>query len=209
MPVPFIVKSVHDLYCSLPDHNSKPSLKSRIIDRFMTRKANNIYDRIHSYILSPKILDVGLGAGSISCHLIRKGYNVTGIDVNDFSIYQDVKPVLYDGNTIPFPDNSFDTAIIIHVLHHCKDPVSVLKEAKRVAKRVIFIEDTYRNKVEHAIVSLNDNITNWEFYQHPYQMYEEWKETCHDNNWKIIDRKTWGEYFHSSLYGRYCLYVIE
>ena len=41
-----------------------------------------------------------------------------------------------------FKDNFFDSAIIAYVLHHCDDPVSVLKEAKRVCRgNIIIFED--------------------------------------------------------------------
>ncbi|NTV30736.1 class I SAM-dependent methyltransferase [candidate division WWE3 bacterium] len=175
----------------------------------MMRKAQNIDNRINSYIKGKTILDVGVGAGSISCFYTKKGYSVMGIDVADLSIYADIKATWYDGNHIELADQSIDTAIIIHVLHHCQNPLDVLTEAKRVAKRVIFIEDTYRNKLEHLAVSINDNITNWEFYQHPYRTVEEWKTVCSENKWNIIHTNTWSEWFHSSLYSRYCMFVIE
>jgi SAM-dependent methyltransferase len=47
----------------------------------------------------------------------------------------------FDGKKIPFQDNSFDTVIVIDVLHHTDDPKQLMREMKRVAKKNILIKD--------------------------------------------------------------------
>ena len=52
------------------------------------------------------------------------------------------KPVtLFDGKSIPFDDDSFDTVMLIDVLHHTTDPLSLLLEASRIAIKTIIIKD--------------------------------------------------------------------
>ena len=103
----------------------------------------------------------------------------------------------------------FETALIIHVLHHCGDGLAVLSEAKRVAKRVIFIEDTYRNWFEWFVVSVSDALNNGELWFHKYRKFNEWKKVIKRKGWTIVHCDQWSEYGVAALYGRYCLFVIE
>src|SRR3989344_2880048 len=47
---------------------------------------------------------------------------------------------------IPSPENSFDTVLVLTVLHHSDDPLMVLREAERVTRsggRIIILESVY------------------------------------------------------------------
>lgn len=48
-------------------------------------------------------------------------------------------PNFVHGNchALPFPDGSFDTAILGDVLEHCADPTQAIREAARVARRLV------------------------------------------------------------------------
>jgi SAM-dependent methyltransferase len=131
------------------------------------------------------------------------------LDVHNVSAYHSITPTLYNGENFPFKVNQFDTGIIVHVLHHCDDGVKVLSEAMRTSRRVILIEDTYRNWIEHKIVSFNDNLGNWEWYQHPYHKTSWWIKTIKQNSWKIIYQQEYSEFTYKVLYGRYVLFVLE
>ena len=131
--------------------------------------------------LSPKdkILDIGTGPGSVCLLLQQTGYHVTPIDVEDQTFSEDVDPQIYDGNKLPYKDNSIDTALILTVLHHTSDPVQVLSEAKRVAKKIIIIEDIYSNPIQKYLTYIVDSIVNLEFRDHPHsnKSDKEWKHT--------------------------------
>lgn len=206
MPVPFIVKSARGLNL---ESTKDAGLLSKVTHKVMMRKAEIIWNHVGKYMKGKKILDVGMGSGSISYFLNKKGFEVKSVDVDSLSIYEDLKPVLYDGENLPFKNNEFDTAVIIHVLHHCKDGVKVLEEAKRCAKRVIFIEDTYRNKLEWILISIFDCFTNFEFWKHKYRTVAEWKKIIKKEGWKIVYFDQWSEVGVTSPYGRYCLFVVE
>ncbi len=206
MPIPFIVKSVRGLSLKT---SSKANSWSIMIHKIMFRKAKLVWSHIGKYVKGKRILDVGMGSGSISYFLNKKGFEVTSVDVANLSIYSDLKPVIYDGRRLPFKDNKFDTAIIIHVLHHCENGVDVLKEAKRVAKRVIFIEDTYRNPLEWLIIASQDALNNFELWWHKYRSVPEWKRVIKSRKWNVRAFDQWSEYFISSVYGRYCMFVVE
>ena len=47
----------------------------------------------------------------------------------------------FDGLTIPYKSASIDVVMFIDVLHHTADPVSLLREAARVARKSIIVKD--------------------------------------------------------------------
>lgn len=206
MPIPFLVKSSKGL--SLRDIK-KASFFSKLMHAFMMRKANVVWSHIGKHVVGKKILDVGMGAGATSLFLINKGFDVTGVDVDDLSLYSDLKPIVYDGDKLPFKNDQFETAIIIHVLHHCKDGVKSLEEAKRVAKRVVFIEDTFTNPLEWISLQFNDAVTNFEFKFHLFRTKDEWKKIIGKKGWKVVAYDSWVEVLVSSFYSRYCMFVVE
>ncbi|KAF2636486.1 S-adenosyl-L-methionine-dependent methyltransferase [Massarina eburnea CBS 473.64] len=99
-----------------------------------------------------KILDIGSGPGTITfgfAKYVPQG-SVTGIDLSDEVIaqaeellsQQDPKPknvTFKKGNVLeglPFKDGEFDVIYTSQVLIHIHDPVTALKEMKRVCKPV-------------------------------------------------------------------------
>lgn len=185
------------------------SVWSKIMHGIMMRKAKIVWGHVGKYVAGKKILDVGMGSGSISYFLNKKGFEVKSVDVANLSIYDDLKPIIYDGETLPFVKNEFDTAVIVHVLHHCSDGIKVLEEAKRVSRRVVFVEDTYRNKLEWLLVSVFDGVTNGELWWHKYRTLSEWKKIIKSHGWKLVSYSTWSEVGVTSPYGRYCMFVVE
>lgn len=92
------------------------------------------------------LLDVGCGDGRIGRCLadLKTGLRVEGIDV--LVRPETAIPVqCFDGRSIPHPDNSFDAVMLVDVLHHSDDPLRLLEESRRVARRWIIIKDHNRN----------------------------------------------------------------
>src|SRR5271166_1330647 len=88
------------------------------------------------------VLDVGCGTGLLSAYL-QQMYRVdpTGLDIKDFRQAQ-IPFRQFDGTSIPFPDNAFDHVVLSEMLHHSPDPVALIKECRRVARRgIIVFED--------------------------------------------------------------------
>jgi len=88
-----------------------------------------------------KILDLGCGSG-IAAKYFQDFFKakVFGVDVRDNRLVK-IPFKIIDGKNLPFENDSFDVVLINYVLHHCEDPESLLREAKRVAKRIIIFED--------------------------------------------------------------------
>lgn len=140
-----------------------------------------------------KIIDIGCGRGELTALLREKGKNVTPIDVDSYKYDRKIKDViLYDGEKIPFPENSFDTSLLITVLHHTKDPKIVFLEAARVAREVIIVETSYRNFLEKIYTVLIDTLINLQRYPfwNSYKKDEDWQEFFQKNGFRIISSRT-------------------
>ena len=125
-----------------------------------------------------KILDIGAG-NCVLCEALRDGgYRVTPLDLDNQSFLDDIEPVIYDGDRIPFDDDSFDVALLITVLHHATDPDALLTEARRVARKTVVIEEIYTNPPNRWATWLIDSLFNFEFFGHPRNNRTDrgWKE---------------------------------
>lgn len=88
------------------------------------------------------VLDVGCGDGLIAHRVLtlRPDLKLSGIDV--FIRPHTHVPVTYfDGHTLPQSDRSVDCVTFIDVLHHTPDPMRLLQEAARVARKAIILKE--------------------------------------------------------------------
>ena len=124
------------------------------------------------------VLDIGTGNGSLAYALSQNGLQVTSVDIVDKSRFKETVPMIFDGAALPFENNSFDTVLIITVLHHTKNQMELVKEAKRVGREVIIMEDVYTNSIQKYLTFLFDSLINLEFWGHPHtnRSKTEWEE---------------------------------
>jgi SAM-dependent methyltransferase len=94
------------------------------------------------------LLDVGCGDGFLSQRIAhdRPDIILSGIDVL-MRDHPHIPVHQFDGERIPYEDRSFDGVMFIDVLHHTADPMILLREALRVARRVLVIKDHTRDGV--------------------------------------------------------------
>ena len=137
------------------------------------------------------ILDVGSGNGLVSWELKQLGYNVTPIDINSQEFDATVKPIVYDGDSIPFEDKKFDVALLLSVLHHTENPEDILKEVGRVANRIIINEDIYDSKAQKYLTLLTDSIVNLGYSPCPRTNKNDtlWKDTFYKLNYQLLGSK--------------------
>ena len=110
----------------------------RIIYKAGKARTKDMINRIGPFLnKNDFILDVGSGTCNVCEILLKKGYKITPLDIRDLSFVNNMKPVIYDGNKIPYDNNKFDKALILTVLHHTSNPEKILKEAKRDRKSVV------------------------------------------------------------------------
>lgn len=137
-------------------------------DKFIERSVKTVINNkwyLESYeknlmpYVKGRVLEAGCGIGALA-PLFGKG-KYTGLDISqkfiDFARkqYPGYKFVVADlTKKLPFKDKEFDTAIILWALHHIKNWKFALSELKRVSKRVVIGEITYKHKQFKLIFSL-------------------------------------------------------
>ena len=92
------------------------------------------------------VLDIGCGEGYVLDELAARGVvNLQGVDIVDIRRNKNHAFSLYDGETLPFPQRSFDLVVLSFVLHHVPNEkkLALLDEALRVSRaKVVIVEDT-------------------------------------------------------------------
>ncbi len=114
----------------------------RLVKKIYQRAAKKMCQRCQDFIEKrAKILDLGCGSAIVSKEF--QNYfdsELVGVDIVDRRLI-DIPFQIIDGKTLPFADNSFDVVLTSYVLHHSSDPIALLREAKRVGKKIIIFED--------------------------------------------------------------------
>jgi hypothetical protein len=101
------------------------------------------------------ILDVGFGLGYGLNILAIKAAEVSGVDVDE-KVYEYCQETvvgrnprlislqLYDGETLPFADESFDVVTCVDVIEHVEHYEAFIEEMLRISKRGVFISTPNR-----------------------------------------------------------------
>ncbi|CAM4435322.1 class I SAM-dependent methyltransferase [Deinococcus marmoris] len=148
------------------------------------RRAQFVLDQICPHLPSGCVLDLGAGTGHTAALLAQRGWAVTMADVPPhigalgqrlvaqpiaarLGRESGVPRVLYDGTRLSFAADSFDSVLLAFVLHHCPDPVAVLREAARVSRHVLVLEDGDGESPPGRLNRVTDALINLEF-GHPH-----------------------------------------
>lgn len=120
------------------------SLLGALHHRYILDRRATILARAVGSVLpeNASVLDVGCGDGRLASLIVRARHDlrVSGIDVL-LRPHTEIPVTKFDGTSIPHPDASFDVVLFVDVLHHTEDPMVLLREARRVARRAIVIKD--------------------------------------------------------------------
>jgi len=136
---------------------------------FYTRAKADAFARIlrRDGMTAPRVLDIGCGHGFIHPLLAQQGCEVVGVEMaaEVLPLAQAANPGVeyhaYDGQLLPFADESFDVALTICVMHHVPPPqwLAFLAQARRVLRpggRVVIFEHNPWNPMTRYVVSRND-----------------------------------------------------
>jgi ubiquinone/menaquinone biosynthesis C-methylase UbiE len=164
---------------------SRSPLLYRLLKPLYEKAAQGMCRECKDFISrNSKILDLGCGSG-IVIDEFRKRFDseIFGVDIIDNRVIDIPFKKIEGGDLSCFDDNSFDTVMISFVLHHSKDPIELLKEAKRVARKNVII---YENLPEGFIPSIACKIHGESFAKY----FQKNKETG-----KFFKREEWLDIF--------------
>jgi ubiquinone/menaquinone biosynthesis C-methylase UbiE len=164
------------------------SFMQRFMKPMLKRKAEAVSDLVVPWA-GKSILDVGAGRAYIAKRIQQKaGVKVTCVDIDDLN-QTDLPYVLYDGKTLPMKDNSFDSAMLVYVLHHCEVPEDLLKETLRVAKRVIIFEDLGPYPLTQILDYLVNTIIHNVKAPLNFKRHHQWLKTFKKFNLKLVHQE--------------------
>ncbi len=158
--------------------------------KILRKRSEIVVSRVKPYIKnSKKLIDIGSGTGDVAYLLKKQGMNITPVDVSDFHGPRLVQPVIYDGKRLPFPNQSFDTALLLMVLHHTPNPTIVVSEAARVAKEIVVIETSFTTPINKFFTVISDALGNLRLnaFWSSNKTDEEWKKFFSEKNLQVVD----------------------
>ncbi len=135
-------------------------------DFFIRANALHLLSVVRRLLGEPKqleALDVGCGIGLMDRHLASHFGTLEGIDVSEGVLQTarganpSVRYQLYDGLRFPHPDQSFDIAFCVNVMHHVEIPrrPAFLAEVRRVVRPgglcVIFKHNPFNPLTRRAV----------------------------------------------------------
>ena len=134
---------------------------TELLQAFLRRYARGQAAAVLPYLRGAPVLDLGAGEDYVAAALRREGAAWTcSVDVGPFRRAAGAY-VTYDGARLPFRDGSFETTLLLLMLHHAVAPEAVLEEALRVTRRrLIVMESVYRSRCERFWLDLLDGRFN-------------------------------------------------
>lgn len=123
-----------------------------------------VFDQILPFLRSGQILDLGCGDGKVGALITYKEYGVTLCDVYEHPNIQSLGlPFVKYSQSSPLPieDNTFDTVLLLTVIHHSGNPLGLIREAQRVLKpggQAVIIESVFGvSALPHTMAATNEN----------------------------------------------------
>lgn len=152
------------------------SVKDRWSDYYKDVESINIAKALYRHIEGRSILEVGTGRGWISRQLdLISGQTllITQTDILDYRVPDVIANPRFnfvkvtEDDSLPFQQDSFDTILLVYVLHHCLDGCwrkNFLKKLQQITKRkIVILDDTYLNNSSYPDLSYSQMDIHKEF----------------------------------------------
>lgn len=108
------------------------------------------------------VLDVGCGDAEVAVEVmrLRPDVSIAGTDV----LVRPGVPIevtQFDGLHLPHDDSSVDVVTLVDVVHHAEDPMGLLTEVARVARRAVVVKDhLLKGALADRTLRLMDSVGN-------------------------------------------------
>lgn len=165
------------------------TLINKIMKPFCLIKAKKIYKECNKF-LGKTVLDIGAGRCLIAKEIKnRRRCDIICLDVKDLN-ETELKLIVYGGKKIPFKDKTFESVLLVYVLHHCNNPEAVLKEAARVSKGNIIIFEDIDSKITRFCDFFVNKILHRVDTPLNFKSDKEWKGLFKSLNLYLVKYKT-------------------
>ena len=144
-----------------------------------------------------RVLDIGGGTGVIGQCIsdLLPADCVKSIDVVDrFCKTLSISTGLFDGCSLPFPDASYNAAVLNNVIHHVpkQNRICLLREIRRILKGPLYIKDhQVRSRLDHVRLFALDAIGNIPFggmVKASYLTDENWRRLARETGFRIAKK---------------------
>jgi ubiquinone/menaquinone biosynthesis C-methylase UbiE len=112
-----------------------------------------------------RVVDIGCGSGRLGEMILKSGRCPENLEYIGIEKYprggEPIDVIAYDGNKLPLEAESCEVVILADVLHHAKDPLQLVKESRRVAKKRVIIKDHKKDYIfDQLRLAILDSLAN-------------------------------------------------
>ncbi len=152
-------------------------------DYFIDAKYNNL-----KKYYGETVLDIGAGNCDFSQFLFQQKHTVKAIDITNKCRHASIDFTLFDGQKIPFADNSTSTSISLFVLHHTNNQEQLLLEMKRVTTGYIIVaEDIINNWFDKLLGNIHLNTAPWAKGSNSFRTNKGWLEVFRKLDLQLVE----------------------
>ncbi len=103
------------------------------------RRGGHFAAAIAPWIVGRRVLEAGVGTGTIAQGLRSAGHDIVGVDLSEAMLRPALKRIgpavaIADADCLPVADDAVDTVVLVWVLQLVDDPAVTLAEAARVVR---------------------------------------------------------------------------
>lgn len=123
----------------------KQAAANNKLDAAIRQRTDIIVEEISPFLTGTSLLDIGCGNGLVSYSVSKRFEKILLLDVVNYLSPEIPFPYLAYQEGLPLPvTETFDTALLLTVLHHANNPLYLLREAwKATKRRLIVIESVF------------------------------------------------------------------